>query len=159
VLLLALALACRWPSHVFLLRGNHECAAMTRRDGFALECWTRYNADVYAHAVAVFDVMPLAAVVGERTLAVHGGLSPLAGTLDGIARVERPVVVQRGSLVADLLWGDPTIEADVIGAARALERWTAASLLVAHARPDSVTVHSLGADNRADASAARSLAI
>lgn len=109
VLLLVLALKCLHPRHVTVLRGNHETAMMTRIYGFMRECLTRYSIHMYTDAVKVFNVMPLAAVFAGRVFLVHGGLSPQLQTLADIEAVQRPAVVVPETLIADLLWSDPSL--------------------------------------------------
>jgi serine/threonine-protein phosphatase PP1 catalytic subunit len=123
VLLLVLALLCRYPANVFLIRGNHESGMMTLRDGFAAECRQRYNDQLYFLALEVFDLIPLAATIGGNNdiFAVHGGLTPQVTKLEDIAAIKRPVKVKHGTIVADLLWGDPTHDSDTPGALGSLD--------------------------------------
>jgi len=51
--------------------------------------------------------MPVAAVVADRVLCMHGGLSPELETLDQIRALERPTDVPDDGLYCDLLWSDP----------------------------------------------------
>ena len=115
VLLLVLALACRHPRHVFLLRGNHESALMTRTYGFLYECRHRYSTHVYAGALKVFELLPLAAIIGTDVFAVHGGLAP-GLTPAAIEAVARPVRMVAGTLALALVWGDPTCDPALPGA-------------------------------------------
>ena len=71
------------PPTVTLLRGNHESATCTAVYGFRAELiaklGARDGAAAYRSARAVFARLPLAALVADTTLVLHGGLfrSPL----------------------------------------------------------------------------------
>lgn len=117
VLLLVLALACRHPTRVFLLRGNHESALMTRTYGFLEECRTRYCTPLYTRALQLFNLLPLAAVISNDIFAVHGGLTPGLRVSD-IEAVVRPVLMEAGSLALALTWSDPTLDPSCIRASR-----------------------------------------
>ena len=54
-----------------------------------------------------YRLAQVAALVADRILAMHGGLSPELASLDQIARIERPTEVPEGGLLCDLLWSDP----------------------------------------------------
>ncbi|KAK9839890.1 hypothetical protein WJX84_007689 [Apatococcus fuscideae] len=66
------------PGHVTLLRGNHETTTCTYMYGFRGEIFGKYaKADakeIYRRCKGVFAMLPLAAVVNQRTLVMHGGL-------------------------------------------------------------------------------------
>lgn len=68
-----------------------------------------------------FNCIPVSAVVGSRIFCVHGGLSPYLLDLSEINTIKRPYEFQKGSLVADLLWSDPSV---VEGWSENIERGT-----------------------------------
>lgn len=51
--------------------------------------------------------MPLCALVGERILCMHGGISPNLKNLDQLRIIQRPCAARNASLEKDLLWADP----------------------------------------------------
>jgi len=55
----------------------------------------------------MFNYIPFAAIVDERILCMHGGLSPDINHLSQISEIKRPLDVPDGGLVCDLLWADP----------------------------------------------------
>ncbi|KAG2485825.1 hypothetical protein HYH03_015408 [Edaphochlamys debaryana] len=74
-LLVALKLAA--PKHVVLLRGNHESSTCTKYYGYSQEVRAKYDKQskfVYAASKKLFSVMPLAALVQNSTIIMHGGL-------------------------------------------------------------------------------------
>jgi len=66
----------RYPESIYMLRGNHECNSITRMYGFYDECKRRYNLTMWRDFCSMFNYLPIAAVVDERILCMHGGLSP-----------------------------------------------------------------------------------
>jgi len=55
----------------------------------------------------MFNYLPFAAIVDERILCMHGGLSPDIKSLSQINDIKRPLDVPDGGIVCDLLWADP----------------------------------------------------
>ena len=51
--------------------------------------------------------MPLAAIVGDKILCMHGGLSPELDQIGLIRDLGRPTEVPEHGLLCDLLWADP----------------------------------------------------
>jgi hypothetical protein len=87
---LLLCYKARYPAHITLLRGNHECRQVTQVYGFYDECFRKYgSANAWKYCTEVFDYFSLAAVIDGRVLCVHGGLSPRIVTLDQIRLLER----------------------------------------------------------------------
>jgi len=99
-----------YGENFFMLRGNHECAAITRIYGFYDECKRRFNIKIWKHCVDVFNRLPLCAVIDDKIFCVHGGLSPEMATLAQVNSIVRPCDVPDCGLMCDFLWGDPESE-------------------------------------------------
>jgi len=54
-----------------------------------------------------FTYIPLAARIGSRILAMHGGISPKLECWEDILNIKRPTNFTPGSLACDLAWSDP----------------------------------------------------
>ena len=118
---------------MFLLRGNHEDRNVNRFLGFGEECTKRLGEDinlassVWAKINDVFDQMPLAAIVCDKStqnkvFCVHGGIGSTAMKIEEIEKIQRPIQISLGEiatqeqqLVVDLLWSDPTDTEDEAG--------------------------------------------
>ncbi|KAI9640351.1 serine/threonine protein phosphatase Pzh1 [Ciborinia camelliae] len=106
-ILLLMCYKIKYPENFFLLRGNHECANVTRVYGFYDECKRRANVKVWKSFVDVFNCLPIAAIVAGKIFCVHGGLSPALSHMDDIRHIARPTDVPDFGLLNDLLWSDP----------------------------------------------------
>ncbi|EIW86743.1 phospho protein phosphatase PPZ [Coniophora puteana RWD-64-598 SS2] len=107
-ILLLLCYKIKYPENFFLLRGNHECANVTRVYGFYDECKRRCNIKTWKTFIDVFNCLPIAAIVASKIFCVHGGLSPSQHSMDDIKRIQRPTDVPDYGLLNDLLWSDPS---------------------------------------------------
>jgi len=106
--LLLLILKVRYPDRITLIRGNHESRHITQVYGFYDECQRKYGSvNVWRYCCEVFDHLSLGAVVDGRVFCVHGGLSPVVGTLDQIRVIDRKQEVPNDGPMCDLLWSDP----------------------------------------------------
>lgn len=114
---LLLAYKAKYPENFFVLRGNHECDSINRLYGFFDECKRRFSNGfkLWKTFGAVFNVMPVCAVVNDRIMCMHGGLSPELTDLDQIRQLTRPVIVPDSGLLCDLLWSDPSQEVTTWG--------------------------------------------
>lgn len=52
----------------------------------------------------------MAAVVEDKILCMHGGLSPKLTELPVLSKIKRPLDVPDEGLLCDLLWSDPNLE-------------------------------------------------
>ncbi|BFU22135.1 Ser/Thr protein phosphatase family protein [Entamoeba histolytica HM-1:IMSS-B] len=111
VLCLLYALKIKYPEHIYLIRGNHETACLNRFYGFYDECLRKYgNLYIWNAFISTFNVYPFAALINDKILCIHGGLSPLLKKLDQIKRITRPVDIPEEGLICDLVWADPSLE-------------------------------------------------
>lgn len=106
-ILLLFCYKLKYPENFFLLRGNHECANVTRVYGFYDECKRRCNVKVWKAFIDTFNTMPIASIVADKIFCVHGGLSPSLQQMDDIRNIARPTDVPDYGLLNDLLWSDP----------------------------------------------------
>ena len=107
VICLLLCYKILYPTNFFLLRGNHEAAGINRIYGFYDECKRRYSIKLWKVFSDVFNCLPVSALVDEKILCMHGGLSPEISSLQQIADLSRPSDVPDVGLMCDLLWSDP----------------------------------------------------
>ena len=106
-ILLLMCYKLKYPENFFLLRGNHECANVTRVYGFYDECKRRCNVKIWKTFIDTFNCLPIAAIVAGKIFCVHGGLSPALSHMDDIRNIARPTDVPDYGLLNDLLWSDP----------------------------------------------------
>uniref|UniRef100_A0A0K0CTD9 Serine/threonine-protein phosphatase n=1 Tax=Angiostrongylus cantonensis TaxID=6313 RepID=A0A0K0CTD9_ANGCA len=102
----------RYPDRVFLLRGNHEDVNTTSTYGFYDECMLKYGIRgewVYLALINTFNHLPFCALLGEKVLCMHGGLSPYITTLEDIERIPRPSIIPPYGIMCDIVWSDPDV--------------------------------------------------
>lgn len=109
-IMLLMAYKIKYPNNFFLLRGNHECSSINRIYGFYDECKRRYSVKIWKLFTDTFNCMPVAGLVEERILCMHGGISPELRSFDSIHKILRPTDVPDSGLICDLLWADPNDE-------------------------------------------------
>jgi serine/threonine-protein phosphatase PP1 catalytic subunit len=104
---LLLCYKIKFPEKVTLLRGNHESSVTNRIYGFYDECKRRYNVRIWRSFTELFNWLPVAAIIDEKILCMHGGLSPELKNLQNITEISRPTDIPDTGLLCDLLWSDP----------------------------------------------------
>ena len=104
---LLLCYKIKFPEKVTLLRGNHESSVTNRIYGFYDECKRRYNVRIWRSFTDLFNWLPVAAIIDEKILCMHGGLSPELKNLQNITDISRPTDIPDTGLLCDLLWSDP----------------------------------------------------
>lgn len=112
---LLLAYKVKYPENFFLLRGNHESENINKIYGFYDECKKRYSIKLWKKFTDTFNCLPVAALIDDKILCMHGGLSPELHSLEQIKNIVRPTdIPEQGKipnayigLLCDLLWSDP----------------------------------------------------
>ena len=115
-----MALKIKFPYQVHLLRGNHEDFSINLAFGFAEECEERLDDDlddgdsVFQNLNRFFEWLPLAGIVENRILCLHGGIGSTLNSITDLEKIERPIEVIHevktalDQLLIDVLWSDPT---------------------------------------------------
>ena len=70
----------------------------------------RYNLKIWKYFLDVFNVMPVTALIDDKILCMHGGLSPDLKSFEDILKIERPIDIPEQGLLCDILWSDPNPE-------------------------------------------------
>ena len=80
----------KYPKDILLLRGNHESRQITTVYGFYDEIIKKYGCSTpWKYFNEAFDYLPLGALVDEKILCIHGGLSPEIKTIDQMRTIDR----------------------------------------------------------------------
>lgn len=114
-ILLLLALKIKYPSNIYLLRGNHETPDMNKIYGFYDECKRRVNLKIYKQFENLFNNLPLTALISEKILCMHGGISDKFTSEDDIEElknIKKPDSIPDEGLSCDIVWSDPNPEAE-----------------------------------------------
>jgi protein phosphatase len=111
-LLLILLLKVLYPTHVWVIRGNHEfdepCIGHSE---FYEELSTLYDCDVIRiRLLRLFSFLPVAATIGGYAFAAHAGVSHDLQSLAQLGELRRPISTFDDRLLNDLLWSDPDDE-------------------------------------------------
>jgi serine/threonine-protein phosphatase PP1 catalytic subunit len=111
---LLFAYKIKYKENFFLLRGNHEAENINKIYGFYDECKRKYSVKLWKMFCDCFNCLPVAGLVDDKILCMHGGLSPELQSLDQLRKIVRPTdVPEQGmdklilGLLCDLLWSDP----------------------------------------------------
>ena len=106
-------LKLRYPTRVYLIRGNHESRSVTQSYGFYTECDRKYGSpNVWQLFTSMFDFLTLSVVIENEIFCVHGGLSPSIHSLDQIRIIDRFREIPHEGPMADLVWSDPDPDKD-----------------------------------------------
>ena len=106
-LFLLLSLKVNHPRSIILLRGNHESRQMTQMFTYKKECRVKYSDEFWYQSMSLFDSLPICALIDQRFLCMHGGISPHIRTLKDIAQINRFEEIPMDGSLCDLMWSDP----------------------------------------------------
>lgn len=124
---LLMALKIKYPDRFHLIRGNHEDKLINSNFGFLEECQMRLGDDplseesVFNIINEFFEYLPLAAIIEDQIICIHGGIGANLSYIHEIEAIERPLDVvheatnKAQQIVMDILWSDPTDNDDEIG--------------------------------------------
>ena len=110
---LLISLAVQYPLNFILLRGNHEFMEINQkgRNCFYNEVTSIYSEKVYTLFNEVFSYLPLAAIVNDNILCLHGGIGPSFKKLDQLKEIELPYSsYENDKFVQDIVWSDPAYD-------------------------------------------------
>jgi len=112
---LLFAYKIKYPENFFLLRGNHESPSICRIYGFYDECKRRYTIKLWKTFCDVFNYLPVCAVVDDKVICMHGGLSQEmlregADVRNQVREIQRPADIPDCGFLCDLLWSDPQVD-------------------------------------------------
>lgn len=111
VALLYYSLKVLFPKSIYMNRGNHETDNMNKMYGFEDECKYKYSQRIFDMFSQSFESLPLATLINNDYLVMHGGLpSDTSSTLDDIRKIDRFSQPPREGLFMELLWSDPQPE-------------------------------------------------
>ena len=98
-ILLLFALKMKYPENIFLLRGSHEDKIINRSMGFGDECQTKFKENIddqfsfFYRSNKIFDRLPVAALIDDNILCMHGGIGSTMNSPNDINLIQRPVKV------------------------------------------------------------------
>ena len=107
VVLMLFALKIKYPEHIYLIRGNHEITRISEFYGLLDEVEIKYTASLFYSIHAVFSQLPIAAVILDSIICVHGGIGPSFKSVIEFKQMEKPDDIDGPSVFQDIVWSDP----------------------------------------------------
>ena len=108
---LVLIMKILWSQKVYIVRGNHEFCQVFYAGGFGNEIKSNYpnncNALISSFNTC-FSHIPLAAIIDDFAICLHGGIGPNVKSVSLIEQIEKPVDSFDNDVVAEVLWSDPS---------------------------------------------------
>ena len=92
-------------------RPCHACSLHSAGALALAECKKRYSIKLWKQFGDTFNCLPFVAVVEEKIICMHGGLSPSLTKLEQLRNIKRPTEVPDEGLLCDVLWSDPDPDA------------------------------------------------
>jgi predicted phosphodiesterase len=78
-----------YPTSIYLIRGNHEFQNICSHYGFFAEIENLYpKENIFDLFIDIFDVLPLAALLQQKFLCLHGGICPELMSLDQLKSIK-----------------------------------------------------------------------
>ena len=112
--ILVMVMKVLWPNDVILLRGNHEFDELCKIGGFEAELSSVYSSEEISSLFSYcFGCIPIACIVNETIVCLHGGIGPSVKKLSDIDSIKRPLYVFPDGPVTDILWSDPSPNVDM----------------------------------------------
>ena len=88
-IVLLLCYKIKYPENFFMLRGNHESDNINKIYGFYDECKRRFNIKMWKKFNDLFNIFPITAIIKDKILCMHGGLSPDLLNFDLLKKIFR----------------------------------------------------------------------
>mmetsp|Transcript_106640 Transcript_106640/g.308544 ORF Transcript_106640/g.308544 Transcript_106640/m.308544 type:complete len:797 (+) Transcript_106640:52-2442(+) len=113
---LLFSLKVLFPDRIWLVRGNHEDRSMNEKYGFLDACnkmlGVEFGPKVFELVQGCFDRLPVACLVQDKILCVHGGIGDGTWNLDDLRTIPRPLNGEAisnpaNSWIFNILWSDP----------------------------------------------------
>ena len=82
--------------------------AVNKIYGFYDECKNRYSVKIWRIFCDTFNFMPVSAIVNDKIICMHGGISDSLDFVSKISEIMRPTEIPDQGLLCDLLWSDPS---------------------------------------------------
>ncbi|KAF8817710.1 kelch repeat domain containing/Serine/threonine protein phosphatase protein, partial [Cardiosporidium cionae] len=90
---------CKYRNQIHLIRGNHEDPEINCVYGFQDECRRRLREDPQAEESCwfkfnkAFEWLPVAALIEDKILCIHGGIGGSIQSMKDIATIMRPLKI------------------------------------------------------------------
>lgn len=108
VLLIFLMKIC-YPTNIYIVRGNHEFGCLCSKYGFRDELFREYQDEiVFNFIVRAFAYIPIAAVIDNVIICVHGGIGPDVPNINVVNDIQRPIENFNMKVASSIIWSDPS---------------------------------------------------
>lgn len=106
---LIFVLKALFPKNIYIIRGNHEFAAMFQYNGFSKQLEDIYGNHLVTYAFAnAFSCLPFGIVLFDKIFCVHGGIGEGFTSISQLETIQRPVINYTSDPIISAVWSDPS---------------------------------------------------
>lgn len=96
------------PHNIYILRGNMEFESSCKQHQLDFHFSKKCDETIYSLFINSFSYLPLAAILNDKYICLHGGIGHDLKNLKQISDITRPIFSYDDPIISQILWSSPS---------------------------------------------------